>query len=319
MVAISSNSLKSGRDYPGNWTQFLQWFPDDNACLQFLEHLRWPSGFVCPRCLKLSKPYHLTRGRMMCPICRYQGTVTAGTLFEKSRTPLTNWFAAAWYITNEKHGVSALGLQRLLGLGSYQTAWTMLHRYRRAMVNPSRGKLSGFVEVDETYVGGTDKAKTRAPCAQSKKSIVAIAVEIKKPKGFGRIRLKRIEAATQVQLHSFIQETIEPSSVVQTDGSSAYHRIHELGYVRNKLVQLGSKEPAHETLVGVHRVASLLKRWILGTHQGSVGHEHLDSYLDEYAFRFNRRASNSRGLLFYRLLEQAVVTPPVSYENIKKR
>jgi transposase-like protein len=319
VVAISSNSLKSGKDYPGNWTQFLQWFPDDNACLQFLEHLRWPSGFVCPRCLKLSKPYHLSRGRMMCPICRYQGTVTADTLFEKSRTPLTNWFAAAWYITNEKHGVSALGLQRLLGLGSYQTAWTMLHRYRRAMVNPSRGKLSGFVEVDETYVGGTDKAKTRAPCAQSKKSIVAIAVEIKKPKGFGRIRLKRIEAATQVQLHSFIQETIEPSSVVQTDGSSAYHRIHELGYVRNKLVQLGSKEPAHETLVGVHRVASLLKRWILGTHQGSVGHEHLDSYLDEYAFRFNRRASNSRGLLFYRLLEQAVVTPPVSYENIKKR
>jgi transposase-like protein len=255
VVAISSNSLKSGKDYPGNWTQFLQWFPDDNACLQFLEHLRWPSGFVCPRCLKLSKPYHLSRGRMMCPICRYQGTVTADTLFEKSRTPLTNWFAAAWYITNEKHGVSALGLQRLLGLGSYQTAWTMLHRYRRAMVNPSRGKLSGFVEVDETYVGGTDKAKTRAPCAQSKKSIVAIAVEIKKPKGFGRIRLKRIEAATQVQLHSFIQETIEPSSVVQTDGSSAYHRIHELGYVRNKLVQLGSKEPAHETLVGVHRVA----------------------------------------------------------------
>jgi hypothetical protein len=245
--------------------------------------------------------------------------VTAGTLFEKSRTPLTNWFAAAWYITNEKHGVSAQGLQRLLGLGSYQTAWTMLHRYRRAMVNPNRGKLSGLVEVDETYIGGVDKGKNRSSDYPSKKSIVAIAVEIKKPKGFGRIRLKRIEAATQVQLNSFIQDAIEPSSVIQTDGSSVYHRIYGLGYKRNKLVQLGAEEPAHETLAGVHRVASLLKRWILGTHQGSVGHEHLDSYLDEYAFRFNRRASNSRGLLFYRLLEQTVVTPPVSYENIKKR
>jgi len=255
----------------------------------------------------------------MCPSCRYQSTVTAGTLFEKSRTPLTNWFAAAWYITNEKHGVSALGLQRLLGLGSYQTAWTMLHRYRRAMVNPSRGKLSGVVEVDETYVGGVDKAKNRAPDYQSKKAIVAIAVEIKKPKGFGRIRLKRIDGATQVQLNSFIQETIEPGSVIQTDGSSAYHKVYEFGYQRNKLVQLGAEAPAHQTLAGVHRVASLLKRWLLGTHQGSVGHEHLDSYLDEYAFRFNRRTSHSRGLLFYRLLEQAVVTPPVSYENIKVR
>jgi transposase-like protein len=245
--------------------------------------------------------------------------VTAGTIFEKSRTPLTNWFAAAWYITNEKHGVSALGLQRLLGLGSYQTAWTMLHRYRRAMVNPNRGKLSGIVEVDETYVGGADKGKNRPPNALSKRAIVAIAVEIKKPKGFGRIRLKRIEAATQVQLNSFIQETIEPGSIIQTDGSSAYNRIYKLGHERNKLVQLGSDEPAHQMLAGVHRVASLLKRWLLGTHQGSVGHQHLDSYLDEYAFRFNGRASHSRGLLFYRLLEQAVVTSPVSYENIKKR
>jgi hypothetical protein len=161
VVAISANSLKSVKDYPGTWTQFLQRFPGDNACLQFLEHLLWPSDFVCPRCLKSSKPYHLTRRRMMCSACRCQGSVIAGMLFEKSQTPLTNWFAAAWYNTNEKHGVSALGLQRLLGLGSYQTAWAMLHRYRRAMVNPTRGKLSGIVEVDETYLGGVDKGKSR--------------------------------------------------------------------------------------------------------------------------------------------------------------
>jgi transposase-like protein len=171
--------------------------------------------------------------------------------------------------------------------------------------------------VDETYEGGVDKGKSRASSGQSKKSIVVIAVEIKKPKGFGRVRLKRIEAATQIQLNAFIQETVEPSSIIQTDGSSAYNKIYEHSYERNKLVQLGAEEPAHETLVGVHRVASLLKRWILGTHQGSVGHEHLDSYLDEYVFRFNRRTSHSPGLLFYRLLEQVVITPPISYDNIK--
>jgi hypothetical protein len=194
--------------------------------------------------------------------------VIAGTLFEKSRTPLTNWFAAAWYITNEKHGVSALGLQRLLGLGSYQTAWTMLHRYRRAMVNPNRGKLSGIVEVDETYVGGVDKEKNRSSDYQSKKSIVAIAVEIKKPKGSGRIRLKRIEA-TQVQLNSFIQETIEPNSVIQTDGSSAYHKIYELDYERNKLVQLGAEKPAHQTLVGVQSCFTIKKVDIRNTSRFS--------------------------------------------------
>lgn len=318
MVAISSNSLKSGRDYPGNWTQFLQWFPDNDSCLQYLENLRWPSGFVCPRCNEQSKVYKLTRNRLLCSKCRYQCTVQAGTLFDKSRTPLTSWFAAAWYITNEKHGVSALGLQRLLGLGSYQTAWTMLHRYRQAMVDPSRTKLSGTVEVDESYIGGTDIGKSRPPSLSSKKSIVAIAVEIRE-KGFGRVRLTRIEEATKKSLNKFIQENIESGSIIRTDGSGVYQALSELGYIRDKHVLFDSKEPAHKKLVGVHRVASLIKRWLLGTHQGSFNIENLDAYLNEYAFRFNRRTSRSRGLLFFRLLEQAVKTPPIRYKDIKIR
>ena len=188
MVSISSELLESGRDYPSNWVDFINWFPDNPACLSFLQKLRWPEGFVCPRCQWKGDPYVGTRNRLLCSKCRHQTSITAGTLFEKTRTPLTCWFAAAWYITNEKHGVSAQGLQRLLGLGSYQTAWTMLHRYRAAMVDPLRTKLSGIVEVDETYVGGVDPGNIRASDKTSKKSIVAVAVELKQTKGIGRLR-----------------------------------------------------------------------------------------------------------------------------------
>ena len=254
----------------------------------------------------------------MCRLCRYQCTVTAGTIFEKTRTPISSWFAAAWYITSQKNGVSALGLQRMLGLGSYQTAWTMLHRLRRAMVNPQRERLSGVVEVDETYVGGRDDRKTRALHPDSKKSIVIIAVELLEPKGFGRIRLQRITSATKKSIEPFIRDSIEPGAVVQTDGSAVYGSIQNDGYTRNKIVQLGSENPAHVTLAGVHRIASLLKRWLIGTHQGSVKPEQLDFYLDEYTFRFNRRTSRSRGLLFFRLLEQAVMTAPVTYQEITR-
>lgn len=254
----------------------------------------------------------------MCRLCRRQSTVTAGTIFDKTRTPLSSWFAAAWYITGQKNGVSALGLQRILGLGSYQTAWTMLHRLRRAMVNPERERLSGVVEVDETYIGGRDDGKTRPPHRDSKKSVVIIAIELLEPKGFGRIRLRRIADATKSSIEPFICDSIEPGAVVQTDGSPAYGSIQKYGYTRNKIVQLGSEDPAHVTLAGVHRIASLLKRWLMGTHQGSVKAEQLDCYLDEYTFRFNRRTSRSRGLLFFRLLEQAVMTAPVTYQEITR-
>jgi transposase-like protein len=250
--------------------------------------------------------------------------VTAGTVFDKTRTPLRSWFAAVWYVTNQKHGVSALGLQRVLGLGSYQTAWTMLHRLRRAMVRTGRERLSGIVEVDETYFGGREahsRKRRRAPKtkphrAMSKKAIVAIAVEVLQPKGFGRVRLRRVHDASEDSLLPFVLDSIEPGSTVHTDGSWAYRSLPEHRYVRDKTVILGSEDPAHASLPAVHRVAALLKRWLLGTHQGSVQPHQLDAYLDEFTFRFNRRSSRSRGLLFYRLLEQAVITDPVTYQTI---
>jgi transposase-like protein len=252
--------------------------------------------------------------------------VTAGTIFEKTRTPLRSWFAAVWYLTNQKHGVSALGLQRVLGLGSYQTAWTLLHRLRRAMIRPGRERLCGVVEVDESYVGGRDiglsesrraaRKGRKVPPLESKKSIVVIAVEVLEPKGFGRIRLRRVPSAGQESVLPFVLDSIEPGSTVRTDGSWAYRSLDKHGYVREKTVLLGSPDPAHVSMPAVHRVAALLKRWLLGTHQGAIQPHQLDAYLDEFTFRFNRRASRSRGLLFYRLLEQAVVTAPTTYANI---
>jgi len=307
----------------------MDWFPNESSCFEYLEQVRWPEGFVCPGCGVRGAPYRASRHRLVCRRCRTQSSVTAGTIFEKTRTPIRSWFSAIWYVTNQKHGVSALGLQRVLGLGSYQTAWAMLHRLRRAMVRSGRERLSGLVEVDETYVGGPDtgrgtkgrksKRKHKAKPVASKKAIVLVAAEVVEPKGFGRVRLRRVPAATEAHALPFVRDVIEPGSTVRTDGSWIYQSVEQHGYVREKSVQLGSNSPPHVSMPAVHRIAALLKRWLLGTHQGSVQASQLDYYLDEFAFRFNRRSSRSRGLLFYRLLEQAVVTAPVTYPDIVAR
>ena len=307
------------QDYPRTWSEFLEWFSSEEACLSYLERLRWPHGFACPDCASMTAPYRASRTRLMCQDCGRQSTVTAGTIFDKTRTPLKVWLAGAWYLTSQKQGVSALGLQRVLGLGSYQTAWTMLHRFRRAMVRPDREPLKGLVEVDETYLAISDRQRPISPVGRkssTRKVLVVMAVEIIEPKGFGRIRLRRILNDADEFVVPFVQESVEPGARVRTDGSAAYRSLKELGYAHERTVMLGSDTPAHVSMAGVHRVASLIKRWILGTHHGSVQPEHLDAYLDEFVFRFNRRTSNSRGMLFYRLLQQAVVTKPVTYRDI---
>ena len=310
---------EAGKDYPRNWNEFLDWFGSEEACLAYLERLRWPQEFVCPACGASQLPYRSSRARLMCRACARQSTVTAGTIFDKTRTPLRVWLAAAWYLTNQKQGVSALGLQRVLGLGSYQTAWTMLHRFRRAMVRPDRDRLKGSVEVDETYLAITDRDGPISPVGRKSKTskvLVVLAVEMLQPKGFGRIRLRRIDNDSAECVVPFVQASIELGAQVRTDGSAAYRALSELGYDHQRTVMLGSEVPAHVSMAGVHRVASLVKRWVLGTHHGSIQPAHLDAYLDELVFRFNRRTSTSRGLLFYRLLQQAVVTDPVTYDNV---
>lgn len=299
-------------DYPRTLAELEARFGTEQACRDYLLKLRWPEGFVCPRCGTRSA-WRSNRNLLVCAGCQYQGSLTAGTMFQDTRKPLTLWFRAIWWVTTQKNGASALGLQRILGLGSYVTAWTWLHKLRRAMVRPGRDRLSGRVEVDETYVGGLEEG-VRGRQTETK-ALVAIACE-EDGSGVGRIRLRHIQDASAASLHAFVQEAIEPGSVVHTDGWEGYAGLQAKGYQHKVTVLQRRRRPPSELLPRVHLVASLLKRWLLGTHQGAVSPDHLAYYLDEFTFRFNRRRSSSRGKLFYRLLQQAVAVEPAPYKGL---
>lgn len=307
-MAVPASQLRAGIDYPRNRLEFDEFFPDDDACLRYFERLRWGDAFACPRCSSKESPWRSSRRRLVCPRCRFQTSVLSGTILHRTRTPLRSWFLAAWEITSQKYGANALGLQRTLGLGSYQTAWAWLHKFRRAMVVPERDQLSGIVEADESYVGGAE-AEIRGR-KTLKKAIVAIAVEINDDR-LGRIRLRMVPNVGRKALTGFLSDVVVPGSVIRTDGWEGYRPLKDMGYRHEVTVLSQSPKPAHVVMPSVHLVFSLLKRWILGTFQGGIAREHLPYYLDEYTFRFNRRASRARGLLFYRLLEQAVRCPHI--------
>jgi transposase-like protein len=301
-------------DYPRTLQELESRFATEAACREYLARLRWPGGFVCPEC-EGTEAWSTGRGLWMCRACGYQVSVTAGTIFQGTRTPLMLWFRAIWWVVSQKNGASALGLKGVLGLGSYRTAWTWLHKLRRAMVRPGRERLSEMVEVDETLVGGAEPGGGRRHLG--KKALVVLAAEVR-GRAIGRIRMQRVADASAESLLTFVQQAVQPGTVVITDGFQGYRRLAGLGYRHERRVLLGSGESADAVLPRTHRVAALLKRWLLGTHQGAVSREHLDYYLDEFTFRFNRRTSRHRGKLFYRLLEQAVLVDPVPYAAMVK-
>jgi transposase-like protein len=298
-------------DYPQNQLEFTKRFDSEEACHEYLFTIRWPYGFKCPQCGN-STAWPTRRHEYRCSECNLQTSITSGTIFHKTRKPLQLWFQVMWSITSQKYGANALGIQRVLGLGSYHTAWEWLHKLRRALVRPGREKLSGVVEVDETYVGGQKSGK-RGRGAEGK-ALVMIAVEDKNELGFGRIRLGRVEDASGYSLTRFIEDNIEAGSTVRTDGWNGYSSLSEKGY--EHVVQTEMGDVGEEMLPLAHRIASLMKRWLMGTYQGAVREQHLDYYLDEYTFRFNRRTSASRGKLFYRLVQQAMLVDPVSANQI---
>lgn len=300
-------------DYPRTVSEFERRFATAEACRAYLVQLRWPDGFRCPKC-GAGEAWPV--GRLLeCVACGRQTSVTAGTIFQGTRTPLPTWFRAMWWVTSQKTGASALGLQHVLGLGSYETAWTWLHKLRRAMVRPGRDRLTGTVEVDETLLGGVEEwARGRQT---EKKAMIAVAAEERGP-GIGRIRLRRIPDATADSLQAFVQEAVAPGSLLHTDGLLSYDRLEKYGYRHRITFLKGRKESASELLPRVHQVISLLKRWLLGTHQGAVSRAHLDYYLDEFTFRFNRRTARHRGKLFYRLVQQAVAIEPAPYASLVK-
>ena len=297
-------------DYPRTLMDFERRFNGESACRAYLLALRWPRGFVCPSCGG-RRGLSIRRDLWRCMDCRREASVIAGTIFQDSKLPLVLWFRAMWQVTSQKNGVSALGLQRTLGLGSYKTAWAMLHKLRRAMVRPGRDRLRGLVEVHETY-WGREEAGVRGRQTVDK-ALIVVAAEAD-GRGIGRIRLRYIPDTSRTTLHGFIAQAIEPGSTVQTDGLQAYRDLK--GYIHDRLVQQHQPTDAEHLLPRAHRVASLLKRWLLGTHQGAIGHEHLDDYFDEFTFRFNRRKSASRGKLFFRLAQQAVQVEPAPFASL---
>jgi len=307
----------AGTHYPRSVGEFQAWFRTDGDCLDYLEWLRWPNGFACPSCNHCGG-WRLGDGRFMCAGCGGRTSVTAGTIFDRTRTPLTVWLTACWLFATGKDGISALSLKRTLEIGSYQTVWAMLHRLRSVLVRPGRERLAGTVEVDETYIGGLESGLPGGR-AHGKKVLVGIAVEIREPRGFGRCRMLPLADASTASLHGFVRDHVEPGAKVITDGWQAYRGLEKLGYGHERRRQWAAQaggEESGDLLPAVHRVASLAKRWLLGTHQGSVDDAHLTSYLDEFVFRFNRRRSGSRGMLFYRVLELAVAHAPVRYEQL---
>ncbi len=297
--------------------EFQALFRTDADCLDYLEWLRWPSGFVCPAC-RYHGGWRLGDGRFMCSGCEHRTSVTAGTIFDRTRTPLTVWFTAAWLFATGKDGISALSVKRTLEIGSYPTAWAMLHRLRSVLVRPGREQLSGTVEVDETFIGGGEPGLSGGR-AKGKKVLTCIAVELRESKGLGRCRIQPIDDASSASLHPFVTDHIAPGATLVTDGWQGYSGLQRLGYIHNRRSQRAARsrgEDPGKLLPGVHRVAALVKRWLLGTHQGSTEEAHLASYLNEFTFRFNRRRSRSRGMLFFRVLELAVAHDPVRFQDL---
>lgn len=299
-------------DYPRTLMEMESRFGDEDACREYLFRLRWPDGFACPKC-QVKEVWRLRRGLWQCRGCRRQVSVTAGTIFDHSHLPLRLWFRAMWHVTSQKNGISALGLQRVLGFGSYKTAWAMLHKLRRAMVRRWRDRLSGRVEVDEA-LWGPEEPGMRGGRETKKKAWIIVAVEVK-GLDMGRIRLSHIPRADRIALHGFIRRSVKRGSTVCTDGLHAYRRLY--GYHHERHIQQ-HQGVGNYVLPHVHRVVSLVKRWLLGTHQGAITHAHLIDYLNEFTFRFNRRLSASRGKLFYRLVQQAVQTSPRPFTTLTR-
>lgn len=294
-----------GRDYPRTYQEFRSWFPDDAACVEYLGELRWPNGFSCPRCGE-GHSWRTGRGLWMCAGCGLKTSSTAGTIFHRSHTPPSTWFAAVWFVTSQKNGVSAKGLQEVLGFGSYETAWAWLHKLRRAMVRPERELLDGVVELDQSFLGGQSAGKKGGA---SDKEPITIAVERGAAGRLGRVRLELADKPGGLDMIDFACEVIAPGATIHTDGARMFTRLTDKGYIHHATPGYAAVD-RDAVMPGPHLVSSLLKRWTAGTLHYRLSAQHLPYYLDEFTFRFNRRTSKARGLLFYRLLQQAVDTDP---------
>lgn len=299
-------------DFPRSLFEFQRRFPDEAACAGYLAEARWPEGFICPACAH-AKGWALETKAFTyeCAACHRQTSVTAGTAMHKSKLPLTVWFWAAYLMATHSNGISALQLMRQLGLGSYKSAWLLSHKLRRAMVDPERGPLTGLIEADETTIPfrtRDDPPAGGAGRSHEGKLLVAGAVEVRDGKP-GRLRLAAISAFSAASLHAFLGTGLAAGATAKTDGWSAYpgapgltHEPHTVGSMA-----------AHVVLPWIHRAFANLKTWALGVYHG-LRSKHLQAYLDEFVFRFNRR--RTRHAAFRTLLGLSLATKPVTYKML---
>ena len=302
-------------EFPTNLIAFHKRFSTVEACQEYLMEARWPKGFACPKCAHTT--FYSRKDRPMgleCGKCGKITSITSGTIMHNSKLPLTTWFWAAWFMVSSKGGISALELSRQFGL-SRETGFTLLHKLRYAMVAPERSKLWGKVQIDESWVGGKETGQREGGRGKQgrgalTKSLVVGAVEEREHKP-GRLRLRQIPDSTTKTLHRFIKENVEPGSVIVTDGNPAYNDLP--GYIHQKQVN-DIDISKSENLPYYHTAISNLKAWLRGTHHGAVRNWHLQAYLNEFAFRYNRR--NNLGAAFARLLELTPLVGTMSNDEL---
>ncbi len=300
---------------PKSLPDFQRVFPDEGSCAAYLYAARFPAGFICPYCQTQGEPYRFKNqpDMLRCRVCKRNTRLTAGTIMQKSKTPISTWFWGAWLITSHTPGMSALQFQKLLGLTRYETAFQMLHKLRAALIRPARDGIGGEwpVEVDETWVGGATQGEGRG---RHHKTLVVGAVEVRprakapgpdpnlpagqsKPphrgghgRGIiaGRLRLQVAPGRTRNDLEPLVLAAVAPGSRVRTDGWTAYDNLTKLGYRHDPLAIQGDQAKTEAHLPMIHIVFGNLDAWLLGTHHG-VSPKHLQAYLNEFTFRFNRR------------------------------
>lgn len=305
--------MKTEEKYPKNFQEFLEQFKDEQSCRNYLFELRWPTGFICPKCKSTIKLWLTAKNVVHCGICGHQTSLTAGTIFHGTKKPLLLWFHIIWWIVAQKTGVSASNMMEFMGFGSYKTAWMWLQRIRRAMVRKGRDKLFGTVEVDKIYIGGIESEKEKSDKGVKIKTMVLIAVECKEKK-IGRVRFRCIKDAVSENLIPFIQDNVKEGSTVITNECIGYAPLRRIGKYKHE-IKTGAKS-ANSLLPHVHLVDSLVNRWLQGTHQSKVSPKYLPYYLDEFAFRFNKKISTNRGWLFYKLMQQAIETGQLNKSKI---
>ena len=305
-------------DLPGDLPSFLERFGTDDKCRAYLFRARWPDGFRCTGCGHERAWAHKARLIYECAACGKQHSLLAGTMFEQTKTGLARWFLAIYLVTSSKGGISAMELKRQMGFGSYQTAWSWLHKIRRAMVRPDREPLALRVEADETYVGGPKPGRPGRGAAGKIKVAGAVESGRGKARGrrLGRLRLAVVEDVSAASMEGFLDHNVARPTTVATDGWSGYTGLDAAGYRHERHVLRAGPGDAALRLPAIHLVFGLAKRWLLGTHHGAVGKKHLEAYLDEFVFRFNRRTARSISHRFARVIQQAVLTRPTTYRGI---